>query len=362
MRTSTKSKLKLRYLSIFTVLAALLFAGCEGPEGPVGPPGEPGDEGAEGVQGPIGPMGPPGNANVKVVQFSLDSDTLHYEGNTAWDTVMVEGLADSVAQGGTVQAFVEQFEDGRVTTNATVTFEDQNSADGETVNVQSVWLPEDGYVAIHSTTTNEEGEVAVGPVIGVSEYFEAGMQSGITVNLFEGVEGANFDQNSLQEDQVLVAMPHRETNDNEVYEFVSTDGDQDGPFIRNGAPVTTQAEVTVGSGGSVGLNTRIAARVNGHPNSLWAAIPLTFYKDTNDDGSADAEVQVSYGHDGDIMVIRFSSMNSNVVDRESLAGEYSFKAVIIPPAMAGETTERFETFEQAARELGLVEHQVITLN
>ena len=500
MKKPPKLKLKYRHLSVFALFIALVFAGCEGPEGPVGPPGPTGDEGAEGA---TGPMGPPGNANVKVVQFTLGSDSLNYDGNMAWDTVMVDGLADSVANGGTVQAFIEQFEDGRVTATAEVDMQAQHSGEGNMVTVASVWLPRDGYVAIHDTTLLN-GEV-LPSVIGVSGYMEAGMHEDVQVQLFQGVEGADFEgQAELMEDQPLIAMPHEETNDNETYDFITEGGNQDGPYTSNGSPVIDRARVTVGTtsgvyfadqesdgttvnvgatfmenggfvaiheqdedgsvgrvigvsdyiapdddgtasegvfatdvtaylfdnarvpgaaytqtelqesqaliamphrdtngnetydfvnpavdadgpyfvdgdpangpviddafitlaaNGGEGSGTRIAAAVNGNPNSIWSAIPLTFYKDMNDNGNADAEVQVSYGHDGDMMIVRFSSMNAEVIDMESLDGEYSFKTVIIPPAMAEDgTSEKFETFEQAARELGLTERQVVTIN
>jgi hypothetical protein len=40
-------------------------------------------------------------------------------------------------------------------------------------------------------------------------------------------------------------MPHQETNDNETYDFVATDGQEDGAYVENGSAVTDAANVTV---------------------------------------------------------------------------------------------------------------------
>jgi len=126
-------------------------------------------------------------------------------------------------------------------TSASVTFEDQTS-DGTTVVVESVEMSEGGFVAIHNDTLLE-GD-AVGSVVGVSDYLEPGPHENVTVTLFD-VEGANVDESDLTE--TLIAMPHEDTDDSnqEVYDFVSTDGDADGPYLEDGEAVTDSATVTV---------------------------------------------------------------------------------------------------------------------
>jgi len=126
-------------------------------------------------------------------------------------------------------------------TEASAAFDDQES-DGTTVTVQNVTVPSDGYVAIHDSTLLD-GNV-IGSVVGVSEYLEEGQYGNVTIELFN-VEGAEFNETELSEDQTLIAMPHEETTDNEVYEFVSSNGTEDGAFTVNGEPVTDPAAVTV---------------------------------------------------------------------------------------------------------------------
>jgi len=129
-------------------------------------------------------------------------------------------------------------------TSASVTFEDQTS-NGTTVVVESVEMSEGGFVAIHNDTLLE-GD-AVGSVVGVSDYLEPGPHENVTVTLFD-VKGADVDQSDLTE--TLIAMPHEDTDDSnqEVYDFVSTNGEADGPYLEDDEAVTDSATVTVETG------------------------------------------------------------------------------------------------------------------
>lgn len=98
------------------------------------------------------------------------------------------------------------------------TFSDQNSG-GRHVVVASVSLPEDGFVVIHDATLLQ-GRVFES-VIGVSKRLPAGVQADVAVYLTRPLSGAN---------ETLIAMPHKDSNDNGIYDFVSSQGAQDGPF------------------------------------------------------------------------------------------------------------------------------------
>jgi hypothetical protein len=98
-----------------------------------------------------------------------------------------------------------------------------------------VFLPEDGYVAIHDSSLLDG--VISGSVIGISEYLKGGTYRDLDVTLFD-VAGADFDDDiALDEDQTLIAISHMETNDNEVYNFVETGGEEDGPYTEDGEAV-----------------------------------------------------------------------------------------------------------------------------
>jgi uncharacterized surface protein with fasciclin (FAS1) repeats len=132
--------------------------------------------------------------------------------------------------------------------NASVSFNDQASTDSVTVDVRSVYVPEDGYVAIHDSTLLDDPPQVAGSVIGVSEYLEAGVYNGLEITLFD-VPGKDFDDDMVLEgDQLLIAMPHEETNMNEEYNFITSDGDEDGAYTEGGDPVVDPAAVAVGGG------------------------------------------------------------------------------------------------------------------
>jgi hypothetical protein len=42
-------------------------------------------------------------------------------------------------------------------------------------------------------------------------------------------------------------MPHRDTNDNQTYDFVATSGEADGPYVTGGDPVIDPGNATVGT-------------------------------------------------------------------------------------------------------------------
>ena len=115
---------------------------------------------------------------------------------------------------------------------ATVSFSDQSTT-GRSVVVDSVELGDGGFVVIHDSSLLD-GEV-LGSVIGVSEYLEPGRYEDLTVSLDE----------PLEEGDTLIAMPHRDTNDNQTYDFNETDGDEDGPYTEDGDAVTDDADVQV---------------------------------------------------------------------------------------------------------------------
>lgn len=143
---------------------------------------------------------------------------------------------------------------------ATVTFENQTS-NGTAVVANNTSLPEGGFVVIHAAeaidgdnvTDNEnesnmigqenitenvtgdnatdEQEYEAGEVLGNSTYLESGEHENVTIEFDEPIE----------ESQVLIAMPHQDTNDNQEYEFPEADN----PYMDNGEPVTDDAMITL---------------------------------------------------------------------------------------------------------------------
>lgn len=118
-------------------------------------------------------------------------------------------------------------------TAAAVEFSNQET-DGNSVAVDFTRVDDGGFVAIHDSSLLE-GEV-ISSVIGVSEYLEPGEYDDLEVELDE----------TLEDDDLLIAMPHEDTNDNEEYDFVTSEGEEDGPYFnQDDEPIIDDAQVTV---------------------------------------------------------------------------------------------------------------------
>jgi hypothetical protein len=129
---------------------------------------------------------------------------------------------------GSVSAVQENDEEAPAAVSLT-----EQSTDGTVVTVDSARLDDGGFVTIHDSTLLD-GE-AIGSVRGVSEYIEAGSVSDQTIELDDPVE----------DDDTLIAMPHRDSNGNESYDFVESGGDEDPPYTQEDGAVTDSAEITV---------------------------------------------------------------------------------------------------------------------
>jgi hypothetical protein len=157
---------------------------------------------------------------------------------------------------------------------ATVSFADQDS-DGTTVVVDEVFVSEGGFVTIHDTT------LATNPflsVVGVSDYLPPGAHEDVEVTLFD-VPGLTFDPDERIESQTLIAMPHLDSDGDQTYDFVTTSGDDDGPYLGADGPVTDAATVTVA--GTVYWQ---ADFIGGEPyDALGPSSGNAFYADPSED-------------------------------------------------------------------------------
>ncbi len=133
--------------------------------------------------------------------------------------------------------------DVTVSEEATVSFDSQSSG-GHTVTVADVYVPEGGFVTMHDSTL-EDGAV-FDSVRGTSAYLEAGFHRDVIVTLDE----------PLTDDDTLFGMAHMDTNDNEVYEFLETDGEEDAPYTVDGDIVMDDGDVTVSA--SVSASAQVA--------------------------------------------------------------------------------------------------------
>ncbi|WP_144799755.1 DUF7282 domain-containing protein [Halorubrum depositum] len=144
----------------------------------------------------------------------------------------------SAAETATAELTVSDSDDGANSTDsddgdgedtcAAVSFSPQTTT-GDTVVVDSVTVPDGGYVAVHAPDHT---------TLGVSGYLPAGSHTDVTVPLDE----------PLAADQTLQAMAHRETNGNETYDHGRCGSEADGHYSCDGEVVAESAEVSVSDG------------------------------------------------------------------------------------------------------------------
>ncbi|MWG36870.1 DUF7282 domain-containing protein [Halomarina oriensis] len=159
-------------------------------------------------------------------------------GNEEYDFVTSEGSEDGpYTDDGSPVVDSAEITVSNQSTSASVTVEDQTT-DGSVVTIASASLPEGGFVTIHDDTL-QDGAV-IESVRGTSEYQEAGNVTDLNVTLDTAFENTS----------TVIAMPHMDTNDNQQYDFVTSEGSDDGPYTNeDGSPVTDSAELTVGGEG-----------------------------------------------------------------------------------------------------------------
>ncbi|NUE01678.1 hypothetical protein HUB97_04105 [Halorubraceae archaeon YAN] len=177
------------------------------------------------------------------VEFRFDGDLVDrrnvtIEANESL-TVEIELSTEDVPPARYIHGFLTaekgELDTIRVIPFADIDFDDQDS-DGTAVVVDSVTLSEGGFVAIH----DEDDDI-----IGVSEYLNAGDHEDVSIELFDAVPGADFEQDELEEDTTLTAMAHLDTNDNEEFDFVEDDS-EDTPYLdTDNDPIVDQAEITI---------------------------------------------------------------------------------------------------------------------
>jgi membrane-bound metal-dependent hydrolase YbcI (DUF457 family) len=118
------------------------------------------------------------------------------------------------------------------TRTASIRFRNQTT-NGSAVTIQSVTLPNGGFVVIHNESYLHGGD-PVQTAIGLSQHLPAGTHRNVSVMLSQPV----------QQSQTLVAIPSRDTNGNQRYDYVRSGGFQDPAYTGNGTIITDTASVT----------------------------------------------------------------------------------------------------------------------
>jgi membrane-bound metal-dependent hydrolase YbcI (DUF457 family) len=120
---------------------------------------------------------------------------------------------------------------------ASVRFANQTT-NRSAVTVRSVTLPRGGWVVVHNESYLRGGD-PLSSTVGISRYLSAGTHRNVSVALLN---------ESVQRDQTLVAIPGQDTNGNQQYDYVRSEGFRDVPYTDEGGVITDTAQVHVTGG------------------------------------------------------------------------------------------------------------------
>jgi membrane-bound metal-dependent hydrolase YbcI (DUF457 family) len=128
------------------------------------------------------------------------------------------------------------------TERASVAFEDQETT-GSTITVENATLPDGGWVVVNNESYESN---PTGSAVGISPYLKPGTHRNVTVSLLPG---------AVSENQTLIARPSRDTNGNQQYDYVQSDGFEDTGYTLNGSSVSEGADITLTNAGTGTSNT-----------------------------------------------------------------------------------------------------------
>jgi hypothetical protein len=154
--------------------------------------------------------------------------------------------------------------------SANIQFTDQR-ANGSVVTVESVTLPQGGFVAVHNESYLRPWGDPTQTVLGHSQYLPAGTHQNVSVELTNGF---------TTQGRSLVAVPSRDTNANQNYDYVETDGFRDVSYTADGEAVSDQAAIG-GSGASDSSSTQDPPSVFGGPTTSPSTTAASSDTDTS---------------------------------------------------------------------------------
>lgn len=112
---------------------------------------------------------------------------------------------------------------------------DMDSTSRTRVVLQSVTLPENGYVVVHGSGYNASSPTAAS-IIGRSEYVQNGSYDNVYIELFE-VPNQTFNRSRINDTERIYVTLHDETNGNGLFEYVHP-ASPDRPFRnKSGRPI-----------------------------------------------------------------------------------------------------------------------------
>lgn len=169
---------------------------------------------------------------------SVHRDT---DGNERFDALRAPDTDGPYTENGTPvndSARIVVPEEERPTT-AAVNVTNQTT-NGTAVTVDSVTLPDGGYVGVHRGGYN--GSNATQNMVGASEYLGPGTYENVTVRVSGGATGS---ASTLTDSTRVSAVVYEDTDGDRAFQYVPSGGIEDQPYLADGTPVAESAFFTV---------------------------------------------------------------------------------------------------------------------
>ncbi|EMA43527.1 DUF7282 domain-containing protein [Halococcus saccharolyticus] len=188
-----------------------------------------------------------GSQNISAVAYRESNGNQRFEQFTTGNDSVYEPQQVALSTG---YVLVERTQNAAIP-SAALRFTDQTS-NGTTVTVASTKLPDGGFVAIHDSSYLPPENDTFGSIIGVGRYVEPNESAKqVTIELYD-VPGRSLNRSRLGDNSTLVAVPYRDTNGNQQYDYYQSDGLRDSAYInRSGeSPEVIVDRASIGVNGS----------------------------------------------------------------------------------------------------------------
>ncbi|MGQ5518102.1 DUF7282 domain-containing protein [Halococcus saccharolyticus] len=133
--------------------------------------------------------------------------------------------------------------------NSTIALDNQTS-NGTTVTIESVTLPEGGFISVHNESLTPPQNETIGSIIGVTDYLDAGTHRDLEVVL----------DRPISHNQTVIAKAARDTNGNQTFDVRRSQGFQDTAYSSNGSAVTDRATIQIQNATSFANNSTVTLR------------------------------------------------------------------------------------------------------
>ncbi|WP_273837064.1 hypothetical protein [Halococcus sp. PRR34] len=188
-----------------------------------------------------------GSQNISAVAYRESNGNQRFEQFTTGNDSVYEPQQAALSTG---YVLVERTQNAAIP-SAALRFTDQTT-NGTTVTVASTKLPDGGFVAIHDSSYLPPENDTVDSIIGVGRYVEPNESvKQVTIELYD-VPGRSLNRSRLGDNSTLVAVPYRDTNGNQQYDYYQSDGLRDSAYVnRSGeSPEVIVDRASIGVNGS----------------------------------------------------------------------------------------------------------------